>query len=99
MLEVAGPEKFVSCYISTAERTTGTVNQNLLDGQQRLTAFWRAMHNNYESETFFVYLPQFDRTDGVIGEAGVTCVPRGSIRTKCVCRAGQRSHPSAWSGG
>lgn len=32
----------------------------MLDGQQRLTAFWRSIHNNYEWETFFVYLPQFD---------------------------------------
>jgi hypothetical protein len=62
VLEVAGQEKFVSRFISTAERTTGTVTQNLLDGQQRLTAFWRAMQDNYEGETFFVYLPQFDRT-------------------------------------
>ena len=52
VLEVAGAEKFVSRYISSAERTKGTVTQNLLDGQQRLTAFWRAMHNNYEWETF-----------------------------------------------
>jgi hypothetical protein len=67
VLEVAGPEKFVSRYISSAERTTGTVTQNLLDGQQRLTAFWRAMHNDYEGETFFVYLRQFDRSDEAPG--------------------------------
>ena len=60
-LEVAGKEKFVSRYIVTAEPATpGTVNQHLLDGQQRLTAFWRSMHNNYEGETYFVYTPQFD---------------------------------------
>jgi hypothetical protein len=77
VLEVAGPEKFVSRYISTAERTTGTVTQNLLDGQQRLTAFWRAMHNNYEGETFFVYLPEFDRGRQALDEeVGVFCVPR-----------------------
>jgi hypothetical protein len=77
VLEVAGPEKFVSRYISSADRITGTVTQNLLDGQQRLTAFWRAMHNNYESETFFVYLPQFDGGDQVDdGDVEVLCVPR-----------------------
>jgi hypothetical protein len=77
VLEVAGPEKFVSRYISSAERTTGTVTQNLLDGQQRLTAFWRAMHNNYEWETFFVYLPQFDRGGQAVNEeVEVFCVPR-----------------------
>lgn len=76
VLEVAGQEKFVSRYISTAERT-GTVTQNLLDGQQRLTAFWRALHDNYERETFFVYLPEFDRSGKAPGsEVEVRCVPR-----------------------
>jgi hypothetical protein len=61
-LEVAGKEKFISRYIATSEPSSaGTVTQHLLDGQQRLTAFWRSMHNNYEWETFFVYLPDFDR--------------------------------------
>jgi hypothetical protein len=83
VLEVAGPEKFVSRYISSAERTTGTVTQNLLDGQQRLTAFWRAMYNNYEWETFFVYLPQFDRTNEAPGgEVEVRCVPRWINKNK-----------------
>lgn len=77
VLEVAGPEKIVSRYISTAERTTTTVTQNLLDGQQRLTAFWRAMHDNYERESFFVYLPQFNCADKTAdGEVEVRCVPR-----------------------
>jgi hypothetical protein len=76
VLEVAGEEKFVSRYISTADRR-GTVTQNLLDGQQRLTAFWRAMHDNYEKETFFVYLPQQDRTrQAPEGDPEVRCVPR-----------------------
>jgi hypothetical protein len=78
VLEVAGQEKFESRYISTAEPATpGPVTQHLLDGQQRLTAFWRSMHNNYEWETYFVYLPQFDcsanksRTD-----IEIRCIPR-----------------------
>ena len=63
-LEVGSKEKFISRYIVTSEPATiGTVNQHLLDGQQRLTAFWRSMHNNYESETFFVYLPEFDQRE------------------------------------
>jgi hypothetical protein len=77
VLEVAGPEKFVSRYIRTAERRPGTVAQNLLDGQQRLTAFWRAMHGNYAKETYFVYLPRFDPGNGAgNGEVEVRCVPR-----------------------
>lgn len=71
ILQVDGNEneKFVSRHISTAEQDKeGTVTQHLLDGQQRLTAFWRAMHNNYEYETFFVYHPDFDPRDEKAGE-------------------------------
>jgi hypothetical protein len=84
VLEVAGEEKFISRYISTAEPgTLGTVTQDLLDGQQRLTAFWRAMHNNYESETYFVYLPQFDRSEEKSGdETEVRCLPRWTNKQK-----------------
>ena len=61
-LDVAGEEKFISRYIVCADPSVqGTVTQHLLDGQQRLTAFWRAMHNNYEYEDYFIYLPSFDQ--------------------------------------
>lgn len=63
-LDVAGEEKFISRYIVSADPSVpGTVTQHLLDGQQRLTAFWRAMHNNYEWEDYFIYLPQFDQRE------------------------------------
>jgi hypothetical protein len=82
-LEVAGPEKFQSRYIATADpelpdalSIKGSVTQHLLDGQQRLTAFWRAMFNNYEWETYFVYLPQFNRTESATDEMDVRCQPR-----------------------
>ncbi|MEW4949222.1 MULTISPECIES: DUF262 domain-containing protein [Pseudomonas] len=77
-LEVGHQEKFESRYISTAEPAVeGRVNQHLLDGQQRLTAFWRSMHNNYKWETYFVYLPQFDRYYEQPGdEVEVCCIPR-----------------------
>lgn len=77
-LEVAGQEKFESRYISSAEPVTpGTVTQHLLDGQQRLTAFWRSIHNNYDWETFFVYLPQFDSGDNKSStDIEIRCIPR-----------------------
>lgn len=83
-LEVAGPEKFESRYIATSDPAKpGTVTQHLLDGQQRLTAFWRSMHNNYEWETFFVYLPQFDRGEASAGaEAEIRCIPRWENKHK-----------------
>jgi hypothetical protein len=77
-LEVAGPEKFQSRYIATSDPTSpGTVTQHLLDGQQRLTAFWRSIHNNYEWETFFVYLSQFEQGGSEQGtDVEIRCVPR-----------------------
>lgn len=79
LLQVGDQEQFVSRYIATAPATGSRVTEHLLDGQQRLTAFWRSMHNNYESETYFVYLPEFDtHTDDGIEYEEITlhCQPR-----------------------
>lgn len=79
LLQVGDKEQFISRYIATAPETGGRVTEHLLDGQQRLTAFWRAMHNNYESETYYVYLPEFDThtDDGIeYEEIAVHCQPR-----------------------
>ena len=95
-LEVAGAEKFESRYIATSDPAgPGTVTQHLLDGQQRLTAFWRSMHNNYEWETFFAYLPQFDRGESKSGAAAV--FRAGSTNISFACRAGPKNRLSALS--
>lgn len=60
LLEVGDAPKFKSRFVSTAPETNNRETEHLLDGQQRLTAFWRAMHNNYGGETYFLYCPQFD---------------------------------------
>ena len=76
-LDVAGEEKFISRYIVSADlEVSGTVTQHLLDGQQRLTAFWRAMHNNYEWEDYFIYLPDFDQRWNYSEEVEVHCQGR-----------------------
>ncbi|MAE92199.1 MAG: hypothetical protein CMI67_21945 [Pelagibaca sp.] len=76
-LDVAGDEKFISRYIVSADPAVpGTVTQHLLDGQQRLTAFWRAMHNNYEWEDYFIYLPTFDQQWNHSDEIEVYCQGR-----------------------
>lgn len=62
VLEVDGTknEPFISRYISTAEpQYHGAVNQHLLDGQQRLTSFWRSINDNYEWESYFVFIKRF----------------------------------------
>ena len=61
ILKVGDKEQFQSRFIQTAETESVTVHEHLLDGQQRLTAFWRALHNNYDYQTFFVYFPEFDK--------------------------------------
>ena len=79
LLQVGDKEQFVSRYVATAPETGSRVTEHLLDGQQRLTAFWRAMHNNYDGETYFVYLPEFDThtDDGIeYDEMAIHCLPR-----------------------
>jgi len=60
VLEVGEKEQFISRYLVSAPTTNSRVLEQLLDGQQRLTALWRVLHNNYEFETFYVYIPEFD---------------------------------------
>lgn len=60
ILEVGSTEPFVSRYLATAPERIGRVTEHLLDGQQRLTALWRALHNNYEWEKYFLYVSNLD---------------------------------------
>lgn len=53
-------EQFVSRYLVTAPETGNRVTEHLLDGQQRLTALWRSLHNNYENTKFFLYFENYD---------------------------------------
>jgi hypothetical protein len=72
-------EKFISRYISTSEpENPERLTEYLLDGQQRLTSFWRVMHNNYELEKYFLYFPEYDNSDDGIefSERTVYCRTR-----------------------
>ena len=60
VLEIGEEEKFVSRFLETSPQIGTRTYEHLLDGQQRLTALWRMFHNNYERETYFVYLEEFD---------------------------------------
>ncbi|MHC1733835.1 MAG: DUF262 domain-containing protein [Bacteroidales bacterium] len=60
VLEVGDKEQFISRFLSTAPEENSRVLEHLLDGQQRLTALWRVLNNNYEPETYFIYVPEFD---------------------------------------
>jgi hypothetical protein len=74
LLEVGDKEKFVSRRVATAPEDGERVTEHLLDGQQRLTCFWRAMHNNYEGEKYFVYVPEFDENDEDGRDADEICI-------------------------
>lgn len=64
ILNVGDEPKFVDRFIETSTPDKKVrITEHLLDGQQRLTAFWRMMHNNYEWETYFVYIPEMDKVE------------------------------------
>lgn len=54
-------EQFVSRYLVTAPQTHSRVTEHLLDGQQRLTALWRSLHNNYKGAKYFLRIPKYDQ--------------------------------------
>ncbi len=72
VLNVGDKPKFIDRYLETAPETNRRITEHLLDGQQRLTAFWRMMHNNYEWETYFVYIPEFDFVDDSLSSEEIT---------------------------
>ena len=78
-------EKFISRYIETSDpEDPERLTEYLLDGQQRLTAFWRSMHNNHEAEKYFLYIPEYDNLDDNIDfdERTVYCSTRWTNKNK-----------------
>lgn len=53
-LDVGDDEPFISRAVVGAPALSNKVNTYLLDGQQRLTALWRCLHNDYEDRMFFI---------------------------------------------
>lgn len=83
VLEVGNEEKFISRFLKTApKKEDNRVSEHLLDGQQRLTALWRAFHNNYENETYFIYLKEFDRYEGDADRDNLTVFCRGRYKKR-----------------
>ena len=58
ILEIGNEEPFISRPIVGAPIDGERITEHLLDGQQRLTALWRGLHNNYEDRTYFLYLSE-----------------------------------------
>lgn len=63
LLEADKKPQFNFRDIKTAKSNNNDIEEFLLDGQQRLTAFWRLMNNNYENETYYIYVPDLDKAD------------------------------------
>jgi hypothetical protein len=61
-LRSATEQPFISRTLKGASETGERVTEHLLDGQQRLTALWRGLHNNYEDRTFFLFLVTDEET-------------------------------------
>lgn len=64
-------EPFVSRYLVSAPQTGGRVTEHLLDGQQRLTALWRALHNNYDWGKYFLYLGKYNQYDADVDKSTI----------------------------
>ena len=56
VLTVGNKEPFVSRRIAGAPKRTANISEHLLDGQQRLTALWKAFNDGYENRTYFAVL-------------------------------------------
>ncbi|MFZ1537266.1 MAG: DUF262 domain-containing protein [Chromatiaceae bacterium] len=62
VLEIGDQEPFISRNLKGAPEIGERVTEHLLDGQQRLTALWRGLHNNYEDRTFFLHFENDEET-------------------------------------
>ncbi|WP_083918938.1 DUF262 domain-containing protein [Rudaea cellulosilytica] len=60
VLEVGKDQPFEWRPVASAPEDGENINEHLLDGQQRLTALWRALHDNYPDRSYFV---SFDDSD------------------------------------
>lgn len=56
ILRVDGPEQFRSKFLAGTPKVGRNVTEQLLDGQQRITAMWKSLYNLYENRTFLIYI-------------------------------------------
>lgn len=61
VLNVGDEEQFISRPLESAPETSEQVTEHLLDGQQRLTALYRALRDNDPQVTYFVHFPVLDQ--------------------------------------
>ncbi len=56
VLAIGDKQPFISRTIAGAPPQTERTTENLLDGQQRLTAIWKALNDGYANRTYFAVL-------------------------------------------
>lgn len=66
VLNVGDNIPFVCRSVQGAPNDGEKISELLLDGQQRITALWRSLKDDYNKDfrTFFIYLPQKDSLEG-----------------------------------
>lgn len=62
ILEVGNKAQFKYRYLAGAPDSGESLKEMLLDGQQRLTALWRALADDYEDRTYFLGVSTPDET-------------------------------------
>ena len=67
VLEIGDDEPFVSRPMVAAPATGDRIVEHLLDGQQRLTALWRSLTNNYSNRSFLVDVSSGEDADDLYG--------------------------------
>lgn len=85
VLNVGDTEQFVSRPLESAPQTKEAVTEHLLDGQQRLTALYRALRDNDDNLTYFVHFPDLDQDPnnddiGVSVRATRRSIRKGGVR-------------------
>ena len=78
LLEVSGEPEFAYRVIEGAPEEGEPVREMILDGQQRLTALWRALNDDYPSDRYFLRIS----TDGSVDHEDLPIVERIRLYTR-----------------
>ena len=69
ILEVGDHEPFVSRPLESSPEPIERVTEHLLDGQQRLTALWRSLHDNYPDRKYLLRFEDDEEHGGNVPSA------------------------------
>lgn len=67
ILEIGDTEPFISRPLQTAPENGERITEHLLDGQQRLTALWRGLHNSYPDRTYYLIFAEDEESKIRVG--------------------------------